>query len=254
MSETIDTAKWQVHDIWAAFSLLSRLKVPVDHTRSGERGAAATWAFPLVGLILGGAAGIVAVFAGWLGLPAGLVAVVALASLALTTGGMHEDGLADFADSLGGHSTEQRLNIMKDSRIGAYGVIALVIAILARWSSITELSGWALILTLAAVGASSRAVMVVMMYVMPPAREDGLSAAVGKPSIETVWTAVAIALTACVLLTGLSGIVLFGISIVGAMPVYRLAMRSIGGQTGDVLGAGQQFAEIAGLAAALILL
>ena len=254
MSETSDTPKWQMHDIWAAFSLLTRIRVPVEHTRAGERGAASAWAFPLVGLILGGAAGAMAVLAAALGLPAGFAAAIALACLALATGGMHEDGLADFADSFGGHTAEQRLGIMKDSRIGAYGVIALVIAMLVRWSSIAELSGWTLILTLAAVGAASRAVVVVLMYVMPPARENGLSATVGKPRIETVWTAVSIALTACVLFTGLSGFVLFGVSVASAVPVYRLAMQLVGGQTGDVLGAAQQFAEIAGLAAALALL
>ena len=254
MSETPQKLNLQAHDIWGAFSLLTRLPVPVDHARAGERGAAASWAFPIVGLIIGGAAGAIAVIAGWLGVPAGMAAVSALAFLAVITGGMHEDGLADFADSLGGTTAELRLEIMKDSRIGAYGVIALSVAMLARWSGIGELSGWTLIFTLAAVGATSRAVMVWLMYAMHSARETGLSAGVGKPEKTTVLVASGIAFIACVLLTGLSGVVLFALIFAGSLPVYGIANRTLGGQTGDVLGAAQQSAEIIGLAAAIALL
>jgi len=177
MTETTNKLDLQTQDIWAAFSLLSRLPVPVDHARAGARGAAAAWAFPVVGLIIGGAAGGMAALATWLGLPAGLAAASALTFLAVATGGMHEDGLADFADAMGGMTVERRLEIMKDSRIGAYGVIALTIALLARWSGIGELSGWTVVFTLAAIGATSRAVMVLLMFTMRSARETGLSAA-----------------------------------------------------------------------------
>ena len=180
MTKTIHKLDLQAHDIWAAFSLLTRLPVPVDHARAGARGAAAAWAFPVVGLIVGGAAGAMAAFAEWLGLPAGMAAASALAFLAVITGGMHEDGLADFADAMGGMTVERRLEIMKDSRIGAYGVIALSIALLARWSGIGEMSGLTVVLTLAAVGAASRAVMVWLMFAMRPARKTGLSAGIGS--------------------------------------------------------------------------
>ena len=254
MSKTSDKLNLQTHDIWAAFSLLTRLPVPVDHARAGERGAAAVWAFPVVGLIVGGAAGAMAAVAGWLGLPAGMAAAGALAFLAIVTGGMHEDGLADFADSAGGSTVERRLEIMKDSRIGAYGVIALSIAMLARWSGIAELSGWTLVGTLAAVGAASRAVMTLLMFAMRPARETGLSAGAGKPDETTVLVAVGIALAACVLFTGLSGVVLWALIFASVLPVYWIANRTLGGQTGDVLGASQQVAEIVGLGAAIALM
>lgn len=254
MTKTIDKLDLQGHDIWAAFSLLTRLPVPVDHARAGDRGAAAAWAFPIVGLIVGGAAGASVALAGWLGLPTGMAAASALAFLAVATGGMHEDGLADFADAMGGMTVERRLEIMKDSRIGAYGVIALAIALLARWSGIGELSGWTAVFTLAAIGAASRAVMVLLMFAMRPARETGLSAGVGKPNQTTVLVASGIAFFACVLFTGLSGVVLFALVFGGAVPVYWIANRNLGGQTGDVLGAAQQSAEIVGLAAAITLL
>ena len=254
MTKTIEKLDLQAHDIWAAFSLLTRLPVPVDHARAGTRGAAAAWAFPVVGLIIGGLAGMLAMLASWLGLPTGMAAASALAFVAIVTGGMHEDGLADFADAMGGMTVEQRLEIMKDSRIGAYGVIALSIAILARWSGIGELSGWSVVFTLAAVGAASRAVMVWLMFAMQPARESGLSAGAGKPSGTTVLVASGIAFLTCVIFTGLSGVVLFVLIFGGALPVYWIANRTLGGQTGDVLGAAQQSAEIVGLAAAIAFL
>jgi len=254
MTKTNDKLDLQGHDIWAAFSLLTRLPVPVDHARAGTRGAAAAWAFPIVGLVVGGAAGAMAALAGWLGLPAGMAAASTLAFLAVVTGGMHEDGLADFADGMGGMTLERRLEIMKDSRIGAYGVIALSISLLARWSGIGELSGWTLVFTLAAIGASSRAVMVLLMFAMRPARDSGLSAGVGKPNSTTVLVASVIAFITCVLFTGLSGVVLFVLIFGGALPVYWIANRTLGGQTGDVLGAAQQSTEIVGLAAAIALL
>jgi len=254
MTKTIDKLGLQGHDIWAAFSLLTRLPIPVDHARAGERGAAAAWAFPVVGLIIGALAGAVAALAGWLGLPAGISSAAALAFLAIVTGGMHEDGLADFADAMGGMTVERRLEIMKDSRIGAYGVIALSIAVLARWSGIGELTSWTLVFTLAAIGATSRAVMVWLMYAMQPARENGLSAGVGKPTGTTVLVASGIAFVACVLFTGFSGVMLFGWVFAATLPIYWLANQTLGGQTGDVLGAAQQSAEIVGLAAAIALL
>lgn len=244
----------QGHDVWAALSLLTRLPVPVDHARAGSRGAASAWAFPVVGLVVGGGAGLIAMLAGWLGLPAGMAAASALAFLAIVTGGMHEDGLADFADSMGGSSIERRLEIMKDSRIGAYGVIALSVTILARWSGIMELSGLTMVFTLAAIGSASRATMVLLMLTMQSARENGLSAGVGKPDRAAVLVAAAIGLLSCIILTGFSGVILFALIFAGTIPVYWIANKSLGGQTGDVLGTAQQFAEITGLAAAIALL
>lgn len=243
----------EAHDIWVAFSLLTRLPVPVDHARAGERGAAAAWAYPLVGLVLGAVAGMVAAVLLWLGLPTGMAAAAALAVLATTTGGMHEDGLSDFADGLGGHSVEQRLEIMKDSRIGAFGAIALILSLLARFSAIGEISGWGLVLGLAAIGGMSRAAMVLVMYLLPNARKGGLSASAGKPAQSTMVLALGIGLGGAVILTGWAGIIVFAIGFLAIIPVAWLANRTLGGQTGDVLGAAQQFAEIAALGALVAL-
>ncbi len=249
------SSDYQPHDLLAAFSLLTRLPVPVDHARAGKRGADAAWAFPLVGLILGGMFGILGVFLGWIGVPNGMVAAFILLGFAMATGAMHEDGLADFADGIwGGATVERRLEIMKDSRIGAYGAMALIVFLLARFSGIATLQGWDLLLTLAAVGAASRALMVGVMFMLAPAKPTGLSASAGQPSARKTGVALAIGLAACVVLTGFSGIILFTAMAIAIIPVCTIAIKKLNGQTGDVLGAAQQSAEIAGLAIAIALL
>lgn len=238
-------------DIWAAFSLLTRIPVPVDHIDAGTRAAMASWAYPVVGAALGFALGSVGALLGWIGTPDGIVAALVLAGFAMATGAMHEDGLADCADGFwGGNDTSRRLEIMKDSRIGAYGTVALGIALLARWDGIGAMTQTSLPLTLMAVGAASRVPMVLAMYVMPNARVDGLSAGVGRPPSVSVTLALVTGLVICVLGTGFAGALLLGWALLGALPVLFLAFRKIGGQTGDVLGAAQQCAEIAALAAA----
>ncbi len=246
---------FEPHDLLAAFSLLTRLPVPVDHAQAGKRAANAAWAYPLVGLILGGLLGVLGVFLGWIGIPNGMVAAFILLGFAMATGAMHEDGLADFADGIwGGTTVERRLEIMKDSRIGAYGAVALIVFLLARFSGIAALQGWDLMLTLAAVGAGSRALMVGVMFMIDPAKPLGLSASAGQPSAQKTGVALAIGLLACVVLTGFSGIILFAAMAIAIIPVCTIALKKLGGQTGDVLGTAQQCAEVAGLAAAIALL
>ncbi|MEE9454209.1 MAG: adenosylcobinamide-GDP ribazoletransferase [Paracoccaceae bacterium] len=252
MTPRFNNLDMQAHDIWAAFSLLSRLPVPVDHARSGARGAGAAWAYPIVGAAIGMMAGCIGVVGLWLGLPGGMVAAFVLTVLALISGGMHEDGLADFADGVGGgRNVTQRLEIMKDSRIGAYGAIALCLALLARGAGIAALEGWGMVAALALIGAISRSAVVLLMHIIPPARPEGLSASTGKPAISTLLIALFIALFISILCAGLWGGLIFALSFLGIIPVYILARRNLGGQTGDVLGAAQQCVEIASLAAIL---
>ncbi len=237
--------KFELHDIAAAFSLLTRLPVPVNHARAGARGADAAWAFPLVGAALGLLAGLL----GWallaLGVAPAMAAVFIIALQVTMTGAMHEDGLADMADGLGGFTQERRLEIMKDSRIGTYGAIALVLALLARQAGLSTLAAADLPLTLAALGAGSRALMVATMAWLPNARAGGLSAHAGKPE---AWPALLIGLTACLLAFGWSGFALFSGMALAVAIIALIAKARFGGQTGDILGASQQSAEIAGLA------
>jgi len=121
-------------DITAALGLLSRLPVPVDGAKAAARGAAAAWAYPVAGFVIGALMALIASMALWLGLSAPIAAGLALTAGVIVTGAMHEDGLADSADGLwGGWEPAGRLEIMKDSHIGVYGVCALVLSLLLRW-------------------------------------------------------------------------------------------------------------------------
>ena len=252
MTNITETQANILTDIAAAFSMLTRLPFPVDHEAAGERAATATWAYPLVGAVLGLIAGAVGSLLYWFGAPASIAAIAALGTLAILTGGMHEDGLADCADGFGGaYDKEARLEIMKDSRIGAYGAIALILFLLGRYGSLEVLINTSFIPALIAVGAASRLPMVLAMYAMPTARDTGLSANVGKPPETSLSVAIVLTLLICFLFIGWSGIFVFGWAIIAAVIMGLIAMRSIEGQTGDVLGAMQQWAELGALGAAL---
>jgi len=241
-----------VSDISAAFSLLTRIPVPVDHALAGKRAAHATWAYPLVGAVLGLIAGIIGCLLSWFGAPANIAALVALITLVILSGGLHEDGLADCADGFGGaFEKTRRLEIMKDSRIGAFGAIALILFLMGRAGTMDALITSAFIPTLMAVGAASRLPMVLAMYAMPNARGSGLASTVGKPPETSLIIAIISTLLICFVMFGLSGIFLFGWAMISAIIMGWIAQRSIGGYTGDVLGAMQQCAELAALAAAL---
>lgn len=233
-------------DLRLALGLLTRLPLPGQPDMA--RGAASAWAWPLAGL----APALLAGLAIWLssGLGAGLSAALALAVMAMVTGAMHEDGLADTADGLwGGWTAERRLEIMKDSHIGTYGVLALVLSALARWSLLAGLiaAGHALPALLAA-AMLSRVPMVALMAWMPPAREGGLSRAVGRPGLRTAGIGGSVALLLSMALCGGVAIWAALAALVVAAGLGGVAQAKIGGQTGDILGASQQLAEIAALA------
>lgn len=236
-------------DIAAAFTLLTRIPLPVDHAKTGDRAARAAWAYPLVGAILGLIAGSIALGLAAMGVHSGMSAAAALGTLMLLTGALHEDGLSDCADGLGGGTTiQRRLEIMKDSRIGAYGAAALCAGLLARWSGydavITVDWLWAFV----AVGAASRLPMVLVMYTMPLARPGGLAATVGLVTAPIAGIATVLTLVLCIASIGLLALPTIGIAVLACLPLCFLAWRRIEGYTGDILGGCQQIAEIAALA------
>ena len=233
-------------DVPAALGLLSRLPVPVNMQTATARGAKAAWAYPVAGLILALLAGAIGQIALWLGLPALLVAGLVLAALVIMTGAMHEDGLADSADGLwGGWDTARRLEIMKDSHIGAYGVIALVLSLGLRWHALALLIGagflWPALLITAMM---SRAMMLPLMARLPHARDTGLSHSVGQPSVTTSRIGEGIAVFAALILWQVSGLWLIAAALLAATACALIAKSKIGGQTGDILGATQQVTEI----------
>jgi len=231
-------------DVTTALQLLSRLPVTGPSTHATGRSA---WAYPVAGLVVGSCAGLAVHVALWVGLPSALSAIVGLAALVVLTGAMHEDGLADTVDGLwGGWDRTRRLEIMKDSRIGAYGVIALVLSLLARWGAI-----WMLIDTgqgfaaLIVAGCVSRAVMPPLMWGLPHARDTGLSHSVGGVDRQMALFALAIATLVALIGFGTAGFSAMIWAVLGAFGLGLIARAKIGGQTGDILGAAQQVAEIA---------
>ncbi len=230
---------------WAtAVGFYTRIPVRSASVVSGDLAAAAPW-FPVVGL------GVGAVVAGtYIGLaellPNLLAATIAAAAGALLTGALHEDGLADVADSFAGGSTiERRLEILEDPRLGTFGVIALVASFLVRVSAVAVFDASAALAVIPAAHALSRVPAVVLMRRQPAARTAGLAVALAAgigPAQEAA--AVAIGTVACALLIGVWSIPAVAAAALVAAALAALARARIGGVNGDVLGATQQLVEL----------
>ncbi len=208
--------------------------------------AAAQWAAPLVGLLIGSVGSLVYFLAASSGVATTVAAALCLGSMILATGALHEDGAADTADGFGGGNTpEQKLDIMRDSRLGTYGALALALSVIIRWASIAALADPATVMVaLLSAHAASRALIPLFMIRVKPARSDGLSANAGIVNTSTATVALTIAALALIL----AGIPFAAISTVclllWVITIQSLCKRQIGGQTGDVIGALQQGSEI----------
>jgi adenosylcobinamide-GDP ribazoletransferase len=234
-------------DLSVALSFCTRLPVPHAVTATGADVARASWALPIAGALVGAIGALVYWLAATAALPALSAAALAVAATVLATGALHEDGLADVADGFGGGATrERKLEIMGDSRLGTYGACALVLSLLLRISAIADITQPALVAAaLLAAHIGARAVMPAVMWFVPPAKPDGLSALAGLPPVASV--VIAAVLGAIALGLGLGpgpGAIAILVTLAGAALVARLSIAQIGGQTGDVLGAVEQVGEI----------
>jgi adenosylcobinamide-GDP ribazoletransferase len=239
-----------------AFSFLTRLRLMGEHAVAKGDLARAGWAFPIVGLVVGAAGGGVCAAALALDLPPLLCAILGVAVMVLLTGALHEDGLADVADGFGGaFEREAKLKIMRDSRIGTFGVIALVLVLAGRLATVEALDRpLAALLALIAAASLSRAAMVCLMTALPPARKSGLGADAGRPDTLNAAAATIVAVALAVAALGPLGGAIASLATAGvAGLVAFLAWRQIGGATGDVLGAAQQLTELAVLIAAVVI-
>ncbi|ABG31442.1 cobalamin 5'-phosphate synthase [Roseobacter denitrificans OCh 114] len=233
-----------VREIGVAFCLLSRLPMPALPAAAFERSARSVWAYPLVGATLGLIAGGVGAAALWAGLPVGIAAGLTLAALMLSTGAMHEDGLADTADGFwGGFDRDRRLEIMKDSQIGTYGTLSLIVTSGLRWAALAVLlpAGIAPVIVAACL---SRAAMPVIMRHVPHARGDGLSHSVGRPAMPHVFAGLCIAVLLGAVLSGPVVLVALALGAGLVFGAIKLTQHKIGGHTGDVLGATQVITEL----------
>lgn len=237
---------WQ-NEARAAVMLLTRLPV-AEPTELGPGVAARAMGFyPLAGVVVGVIAGLIYAIAYGLGLPLLVCALMAIGIAIGVTGALHEDGLADMADGLGGGRTvDQKLAIMHDSRTGSYGALALLLSLSLRAGALSGIPGALAPLTaLVAAAAFSRALIVAVAHWGNLARTDGLAAQAGQPTLGTTLFALSTGGLVAVLFLGWPGLIVMAVGLAAAIAVARLAERQIGGYTGDVLGGVQQAAEIA---------
>jgi adenosylcobinamide-GDP ribazoletransferase len=218
-------------------------------------------ALPFASLVIGSGPALLLLCGGLLNLPPLFVAGAAVAASAIVTGAMAEDALADAADGLfGGATPERRLEIMKDSRHGTYGVTALCLFLLLRVAALAALLSVDALLAPAvwlAAGLMARSGALWLTVALGPARTEGLAAAagrVGKPAF--LMGAVFALILGLVLSAPGTGLVGF-LTAVGAVALLAwgwtaLCHRLVGGQTGDLIGALQALLEVAALAAFLL--
>ena len=223
-----------------AIQFLTVFRIPGEPEAPGR---AAVW-FPLVGAALGAVGAGVYILAARL-LPASLASLACVGFWAASTGVLHEDGLADVADALrAGRTRERMLEILKDSRIGAFGAVALLLSVLARWQALQYFSGPSIVTACIAAQAVPRAAMVGLAWASRPAG-DGL----GYSLASTLGTAgAALALLQGAIAAFVCGWRAGAVIVLGSFVIVRLAReyfyRRIGGVNGDCLGATEQVLEI----------
>ncbi|MBB4187569.1 adenosylcobinamide-GDP ribazoletransferase [Sinorhizobium terangae] len=248
-------------DVARAVAFLSRIPVPQRHFASHDgRLNRAVRAFPLAGVLIALPAAAVAALLIALHMGSLFTAFLVIAVQVLATGALHEDGLGDTADGFGGgRDRESALAIMKDSRVGTYGALALILSVGLRVSAlasflplVTPLGAGLMLLGVAAL---TRAAMVWHWSRLPLARSDGVAASAGTPDPKATSTALGSAGVIALLLFYAAGIPVIAVLlalVAFALTVKafgKIASRKIGGHTGDTIGATQQLTEIAILGA-----
>ncbi|WP_243410586.1 adenosylcobinamide-GDP ribazoletransferase [Caulobacter radicis] len=247
----------QVQLLLCAVQFLTRLPTPPLRGFEPDWITRSARYFPLIGLLVGGICALVLlaasqVWSGW------VPALLALGAGLLLTGGFHEDGLADTADGLGGGQTrERRLEIMKDSRVGTYGVLALVVVLGLKAATLATLTPLSAALALLAVHGIGRVAAVATMAALPHVSDR--ADAKYKPAPDgvkpaEVLVAALLGLWPLLLAPPLGALAAIGLAAAFAVAMALMARRLIGGYVGDVLGAIEQLAELGallGLAAVL---
>ena len=218
--------------------------VPIPSGAGTELAVAAGW-FPLVGAAVGAFAGGVRVGAQQLlgRTPATVLAMVALVVL---TGALHQDGLADTADGLGARGDRsRRLDVMRDSATGVFGTLALIGWALLLASTLASLDAWQAFIALVVASALARWAALVHAIATSAARGDGLGAALRVSRVALgAATAVSIALALALCGLGPAAIAIGAALLVAALSAV-FARRTLGGRTGDTLGATVSITEVA---------
>ena len=234
-------------DFKTAVAFLTRLPMPHPDGAMPGNFVRARRMFPLVGALIGLAIGLTCLALRAAGLPDLAAAALALGAGAILTGALHEDGLADVADGFGGgRDKEAKLEIMRDSRLGTYGALILLVSFAAKLSALAAIPDGYIVYALIAAHALGRGILPLMSVNLPYARNDGLARNAGQPDAAVAATAIIVAFIIALLALSWANAfwsaLLAGLSALG---MAWLATRQIGGQTGDVLGCAEQIAETA---------
>ena len=241
-----------VEDIVIAFAFMTRLPVGRSPIAESRKPADAFWAMPLAGLFVGALAGSVMTAALFASLGAWVAAAACLAVTALATGALHDDGLADFCDGLGGGGTaERRLQIMKDPHIGVFGMVGLMLVYLVAFAALAELAerttALRLIMVIGVCAMLARATIAFPFMMLKPARSDGLADYFGRPSQLGMAAGLAWPVAAAAAALGIVALPIIAAMAITTGIATMLARRHLGGYTGDVLGAVISLSFAAGL-------
>lgn len=235
----------ELHALAAAIRFFTRLPVPAALGADREDLQRSAAYFPLVGWVVGGVAAAVWLLAAsvW---PPLVASGLSLGATLLLTGAFHEDGFADVCDGFGGGYTKERvLEIMRDSRVGAFGAIGVMVMLGLKWHTVAALPATLTPLLLVAGHAVSRGASATLMTTLDYVREEAGKA---KP----LATRLAGGRLACAVVTALAPLALLpgaawaamGAVVVGRTVLARWFRHRIGGYTGDCLGAAQQVTEV----------
>jgi len=249
-------------DSAAAFLLLTRIPVFWYQFKDDEAPdfVAAQWAFPLVGLVIGGLGGIALAITIALSLPPVLAASMAVATMVLLTGAMHEDGFGDMLDGFGGgKDPASKAKIMHDSHIGTYAVTGLCLAIIARVGLLVALvdvaAPWQLILVMAMMGAGGRFQVIALLRLYPLSTFAKLAQVTGRPDATRGIVGLALWVVPMMIALPPQGVILC-LLVATAMTLWlgKLAVRQIGGLNGDVMGGTILLSELGILTGSILAL
>lgn len=231
---------------FGAVRFFTRLPVPAWVGHSSEALERSSRYFPAIGLIVGGIAALVLVLASFIW-PKTLAVLASMATTLYLTGAFHEDGWSDMVDGFGGGWEKQQiLAIMKDSRIGSFGAVALVILLLAKFCALVEIELWMLPLALIAGHSLSRlcatAVLGGLDYVRDEGKSKPLATRIGRGELAFAALTALLPLLLLPPQQAVAGVVF---ATLATLWLARMFKRQIGGYTGDCLGATQQLSEVA---------
>ena len=247
LADFTNRLRWLPEDTIAALSFFSRVPVETPPSVFDLRQISGAW--PIAGLLIAVTPAMIVVVNCWLGIPALVTAFLAIAAGIALTWALHEDGLADTFDGLGGRGAKAaRLAVMRDSRLGTYGGLALVLSLLIKGAALAALIHRPSHAVLALLGAAmiSRALALWHWSATPPARRDGFAFKAGQPDSTALQIGLLSGLIAAIVLliafgfAGLFALLLAGLAIGLFSP---LTNRRLGGHTGDTIGAAQQITE-----------